>query len=451
MDKTQAIFFLGIGGIGMSALARYFHSQGYPVAGYDKQCTALTQALEAEGIVVVYEEGVSDIPSGFEGPEVLVVRTPAVPLNQMQYLHFQQQGNTFKKRAEVLGMLTQGKLAFAVGGTHGKTTTSSILAQLLHHAGLRPNAFLGGLALNFKSNVLLGDSSLVVVEADEFDRSFLHLDPNYAVITSTDADHLDIYGSEAGILEGFEAFAEKCRRQGKLLVHESVRLKSDFSYGASAENKFYYTNYRVEDGSCKASFHLDGDSIAVAWGLPGKHNMENALAAAALAYLHGLSLEQIAAGLAAFKGVYRRFERVLDGPEGVLIDDYAHHPTEIQAAVAACRCLHPKSFIRVLFQPHLYSRTRDFMEGFQQALGLADGLYLLPIYPARELPIPGVTSQALAQGIQGKPVEVLEYHEAVNRMVSHSNEVLLVLGAGNIDALVPQMKQALIEKHQAHA
>ncbi len=437
-EDLHRVYFIGIGGIGMSGLARYFKAMGITVAGYDRTRTILCESLEKEGITINYNEALEELPSEFLNQEqTLVVYTPAVPEKHIQLSYFKAQGFVVMKRAKVLGLITAENFSLAVAGTHGKTTTSCILAHLLKHSGMQINAFLGGLALNYQSNVLLGKEKIVVVEADEFDRSFLHLKPNLALITNTDADHLDIYGSEQEFVKGFEDFAQICLLQGVLVKQKDVALEATHTYGLDKGADFFALNIEVNQGAYKFDLQLLEKHIGgLRLSLPGRHNIENAVGAAALAYLKGLSAEQIRDGINSFSGVYRRFQYHIQTSDLVYIDDYAHHPSEIKATLKSARELFPGRKITVVFQPHLFSRTRDFMQEFGQSLSMADEVILLPIYPAREAPLEGISSEVLLEKVNATNKEVISYNELVSSLSQKTIDVLLTLGAGDIDQLV---------------
>jgi UDP-N-acetylmuramate--alanine ligase len=446
----HSVFFLGIGGIGMSALARWFQQEGYAVAGYDKTPSPLTDALEAEGMQVIFTDAIDSVPSQFRSTpeEVLVVWTPAIPKDSV-LLHFFQQGFQIKKRAEVLGMITKDQYTVAVAGTHGKTSTSSLVAHLLKSAGKPVTAFLGGITQNYNSNLILSGKSkeaVVVVEADEFDRSFLHLHPNEAVLTSADPDHLDIYGDEQTILEGFRQFLALVDKKGKIYIqsHALYRLEEPTlaatdireyglrSDGIHAENIVAKPNSFVFD-YIGSKNQIKGLELSI----PGFHNVENALAAIAIALDHGVSEAQVREGIKTFLGVKRRFEIHSSQAGKIYIDDYAHHPEEIKACLSSVRAMYPSQRMTVIFQPHLFTRTRDFAPGFSESLSLADEVVLLPIYPARELPIPGVISEMLLEGIQAASKVCIPKNEVMEYLGSSAPEVLVTLGAGDIDRLVP--------------
>ncbi len=446
----HSIFFLGIGGIGMSALARWFQQEGYAVAGYDKTPSPLTDALVEEGMQVIFADEVAAVPAQFRSnsDEVLVVWTPAIPKDSV-LLHFFQQGFLIKKRAEVLGMITKDQYTIAVAGTHGKTSTSSLVAHLLKSAGKPVTAFLGGITQNYNSNLILSGKSkeaVVVVEADEFDRSFLHLHPNEAVLTSADPDHLDIYGDEQTILEGFRQFLALVDKKGKIYIqsHALYRLEEPAlaatdireyglrSDGIHAENIIAKPNSFVFD-YIGSKNQIKGLELSI----PGFHNVENALAAIAIALDHGVSEVQVREGIKTFLGVKRRFEIHSSQAGKIFIDDYAHHPEEIKACLSSVRAMYPSQRLTVIFQPHLFTRTRDFAPGFSESLSLADEVVLLPIYPARELPIPGVESEMLLEGIQAAKKVCIPKSEVMDFLKASAPEVLVTLGAGDIDRLVP--------------
>jgi UDP-N-acetylmuramate--alanine ligase len=446
----HSVFFLGIGGIGMSALARWFQQEGYAVAGYDKTPSPLTDALKEEGMQVIFADEVAAVPVQFKSnsDEILVVWTPAIPKDSV-LLHFFQQGFLLKKRAEVLGMITKDQYTIAVAGTHGKTSTSSLVAHLLKSAGKPVTAFLGGITQNYNSNLILSGKSkeaVVVVEADEFDRSFLHLYPNEAVLTSADPDHLDIYGDEQTILEGFRQFLALVDKKGKIYIqsHALYRLEEPAlaatdireyglrSDGIHADNIIAKPNSFVFD-YIGSKNQIKGLELSI----PGFHNVENALAAIAIALDHGVSEVQVREGIKTFLGVKRRFEIHSSQSGKIFIDDYAHHPEEIKACLSSVRAMYPSQRLTVIFQPHLFTRTRDFAPGFSESLSLADEVVLLPIYPARELPLPGVESEMLLEGIQAAKKVCIPKSEVMDFLKASAPEVLVTLGAGDIDRLVP--------------
>lgn len=445
------VFFLGIGGIGMSALARWFRHEGYPVAGYDKTPSPLTEELEREGMMITFEDKVDSIPLDFttDPDEVLVVWTPAIPKDSV-LLNFFQAHYQLKKRSEVLGMITKDFYTIAVAGTHGKTSTSSLVAHLLKSAGKPVAAFLGGITQNYNSNLILPgkskEATLVVVEADEFDRSFLRLHPNEAVVTSADPDHLDIYGDEATILDGFRDFIRLVDKKGKLYLqsHAWYRLGEHVSSGAGIReyglrsSGIHADNIIAKPGTFQFDYIGTKAQIkGLELHIPGFHNVENALAAIAIAVDHGVTEDQIREGIKSFRGVKRRFEIHSSTSGAIYIDDYAHHPEEIKACLSSVRAMYPTQRMTVIFQPHLFTRTRDFAEGFSESLSLADEVVLLDIYPARELPIPGVTSEMLMAGIKAAKKTLLPKDQVMNYLTESQPEVLVTMGAGDIDRLVP--------------
>ncbi|MDG1331117.1 MAG: UDP-N-acetylmuramate--L-alanine ligase [Crocinitomicaceae bacterium] len=455
MDRTtqhiasfDRAYFIGIGGIGMSALARYFNMKGWDIAGYDKTPSPITKALQEEGISIHFEDLGENLPSQFlETEKTLVVFTPAIP-KDMEELVFVQNGNyTVKKRAEVLGMITRDSKALGVAGTHGKTTTSTMLAHILNESDKGCNAFLGGIAANFNSNFVSHPTSQwTVVEADEFDRSFLQLTPYASIVTSTDADHLDIYGDDAEFLEGFKSYLDLINSNGHTILHKDIKLEAlnEIRYGLNAKVAFSGWDLRVENGA----FLMDvktpqGNWDAVELGIPGTHNAENALSCIALGAQLGLTEEILRSALKSFKGVKRRFEYHIRTEDKVYIDDYAHHPTEINALLDSVDLMYPNKKVLGIFQPHLFTRTRDFFEGFAEALSRLDDVILLPIYPARELPIEGVTSDALLEKMTSSKKAVLSPVEAVERAASSEFDVILTIGAGDIDRIVLPLKERL--------
>lgn len=445
------VYFLGIGGIGMSALARWFRHEGYPVAGYDKTPSPLTEELEKEGMQISFTDSAADVPFDFttNPEEVLVVWTPAIPKDSV-LLNFFQAHYQLKKRSEVLGMITKDFYTIAVAGTHGKTSTSSLVAHLLKSAGKPVAAFLGGITQNYNSNLILPgkskEATLVVVEADEFDRSFLRLHPNEAVVTSADPDHLDIYGDEATILNGFRDFIKLVDKKGKLYIQTHAWYRLGENLGTNAGIREYglrSSGIHAENIIAKPGIFLfDYIGIKVQikgleLHIPGFHNVENALAAIAIAVDHGVTEEQIRLGIKSFRGVKRRFEIHSTTPGHIYIDDYAHHPEEIKACLSSVRAMYPTQRLTVIFQPHLFTRTRDFAHGFSESLSLADEVVLLDIYPARELPIPGVTSEMLLEGIQTGKKILINKNQVMDYLKESQPEVLVTMGAGDIDRLVP--------------
>jgi len=440
------VYFIGIGGIGMSALARYFKKTGRVVTGYDKTPTHLTDELAADGITVHFEDDVNAIPASFRADNTLVVVTPAVPKDHSEWQFFLDKGYTVKKRAEVLGIVTRDSYCLAVAGTHGKTTTSSILAHILYTAKADMTAFLGGIVENYDSNIVGDGTAVTVVEADEFDRSFLHLHPDVACITSMDADHLDIYGDDASIKASFAEFAAKVDDKSKLFIAKGLPLDGvTVAVGETADVSAQ--NVRIENGRYVFDIITPHSRISdVAFGLPGHHNLMNALMAAAMAMTTGVTADDIRLALDTFRGVRRRFSYQIREKGLVYIDDYAHHPTEIDAVRQAVRELYPGKKILAVFQPHLYSRTRDFIDGFARSLSGFDEIVLLDIYPARELPIEGVTSDWLLGKIEN-PAKMKVSKEGLFEVLKNSDaDVFVTIGAGDIGEMTIDIKNVLHEK-----
>lgn len=439
----QNIFFLGIGGIGVSALARYFHAKGKLVAGYDKTDSPLIQRLMEEGINVTFDDQWSHLEPDFRDIEkTLIVYTPAIPKNSNLFRYFAENKFEMRKRSVVLGEIVNAGEGIAVAGTHGKTTTSSMTAHLLHHSGIHASAFLGGIANNFGSNLVIGRAKQVVVEADEYDRSFMWLHPKYTAITSMDADHMDIYGNPEEMVATYTNFANQAAKSGTVLHRAGLPIEGP-SYGVEVEADYSAQNVRVEDGWFVFDLAFPHMTIeGVKAGLPGRHNVENAVAAAALAYMAGARAKDIADGISTFRGVKRRFDFVLRDDNRVIIDDYAHHPEELKAIITAARELFPEKKMTVLFQPHLFSRTKDFLMEFAKVLSEADELRLMEIYPAREEPIAGITSSTLLKKCTIEGGKVLSKEEVVDEIRDLSPELLLILGAGDIDRVVEPIVNA---------
>lgn len=443
ITAIQNVYFLGIGGIGMSALARYFAYTGKQVAGYDRTSTALTRTLEEEGIAVHYQDDITAIPADWLPENTLVVLTPAIPQSHSEWNHLKAQGYTIKKRAEVLGIITRATYCFAVSGTHGKTTTSSILAHLLYQAQLDMTAFLGGIVTNYHSNWIGKGRTISVVEADEFDRSFLHLHPDVACVTSMDADHLDIYGDAETFRATFREFADKIPDKSKLFVSKGLELEG-VVVAEQAPADVYAKNLQIVDHRYVFTAVIQGHEIPdLNFGLPGHHNLRNALMALAMAKSYGVADESLRTALASFQGVERRFAYQIQREDLTYIDDYAHHPTEINAVHQAVRELFPNEEIVAVFQPHLFSRTRDFLAGFAAALDQFDRVLLLDIYPARELPIEGVSSQVLLETMKNPRVELVSKADLVNKIKALQPRVLVTIGAGDIGEEVATIKAAL--------
>lgn len=448
----ESIYFVGIGGIGMSNLARYFMSKGKSVAGYDRMETPLTKALRAEGAQIHYEDYIKLIPAEFlDREKTLVVYTPAVPASHSELHYFRQNGFAVMKRAQLLGEITKTSDAVCVAGTHGKTTVSSMIAHLLRQSAVDCSAFLGGILKNYNSNLLLSDNShITVAEADEYDRSFHWLRPWIAVITSADPDHLDIYGTPEAYRESFEHFTSLIRNNGYLILkkgtpvtpknNESVEV---FTY-AETDGDFHAQNIRIGNGEIVFDFVSPDIRIAdIQLGVPVKINIENAVAAIAVAGLAGVRPDEIRAAMRTFGGAKRRFDIQLKTGNNVFIDDYAHHPKELTASIRSIKMLYPDRKVTGVFQPHLYTRTRDFVDEFAQSLSLLDDVVLLDIYPAREEPIPGITSEIIFDKITSKEKTLLKKGELLDFLKNKDLEVLVTLGAGDIEHLLPEIKEML--------
>lgn len=443
ISKYKNIFFIGIGGIGMSALARYFAVNGKNVSGYDKVSTQLINNLINIGIDIHFEDETTNIPTSFlDKKNTLVIYTPAISNNHKEFKYFKNNGFTILKRAEVLGLITKDTFCFAVAGTHGKTTTSTILGHILKEANVNATSFLGGISVNYKSNLILGGDKISVVEADEYDRSFLQLRPNIACITSTDADHLDIYNDSDDLLKSFEDFGNIV--SDKLFVKHGLSVDG-ITFGFKNEATYQAHNIKIVNGVSVFDVKTPTDVIEnIKFEMPGKHNILNALSALAMANYYGVSLNNIKKGLATFKGIDRRFNIKINTDKFTLIDDYAHHPAEIHAVYDTVKELYPTKEKIVVFQPHLYSRTKDFANDFAQRLAQFDKVLLLDIYPARELPIKGVTSNWLASKIKelGGNAKVIDKYEIVKNInITNNKIVVAVLGAGDIGLLIPKLTE----------
>lgn len=446
LNQIHNVYFIGIGGIGMSALARYFQYIGKNVAGYDKTETQLTDELQALGLTIHFEDNINQIPKDFYSENTLVVVTPAVPATHSEWNYFVERNYTIKKRAEVLGLITKDTYCFAVAGTHGKTTTSSILGHILYESGVDVTAFLGGIVENYNSNVIGSGKMVTVVEADEFDRSFLHLHPNVSCITSMDADHLDIYGDADQIEASFREFAAKTDRD-HLYVIKGLSLDG-ITIGVTPDADFSAQNIRIENGYYVFDVKTPNEVVQnVKFGLPGHHNLTNAMLAFAMAKSYGVSNENISAALASFKGVRRRFSFQIREEHRVYIDDYAHHPTEINAVHQAVRELYPGKKIIAAFQPHLFSRTKDFADGFAASLSQFDEILLLDIYPARELPMEGITSSWLLTKIEQTNKKLVNKKELIAAFKNSDATVFITIGAGDIGEMVKDIKNALYEEN----
>jgi UDP-N-acetylmuramate--alanine ligase len=449
LSQINSIYFLGIGGIGMSALARYFNFEGKQIAGYDRTATPLTEALQNEGIRIHFEERIDLIPADTE----LVIYTPAIPKDNQEFVHLQKSGIPMLKRSEILGEICKNYFTIAIAGTHGKTTITSMVTQLLKHNGIAVNAFIGGIANNFNSNLVLSkNAKVMVVEADEFDRSFLTLHPDMAIISAMDADHLDIYDNAGYLKESFFLFSEQVRTGGWLIHQAKLETSPRFngkriSYAANSTADYYAGDIRIENGNTVFQLYKNGKAQEqFHLSMPGNHNVENATAAIVAASVYGLEFSQIADALANYTGVQRRFQFIIRTENRVMIDDYAHHPEEIKASIQAARSLYPDRKLTVVFQPHLYSRTRDFMDDFAESLSAADELILLDIYPAREKPIAGITSAALLEKVRINNKRLCSKEELPEKISALNPEVLIMMGAGDIDRLVKPVKEKLLTR-----
>ena len=451
LSDVKHVYFLGIGGIGMSAIARWFLHNGFPVSGYDKTESPLTRQLAAEGMNIHYEDSIDLIPKiAIEDPDhCLFIFTPAIPATHVGKQFLKSKGIALWKRSQILGWITEQIPTLAVAGTHGKTTTSSLLAHVLKHAGKNVTAFLGGITQNYGTNFIPNEGPenvICVVEADEYDRSFLTLHPQAAVVTSTDADHLDIYGGAEQVLESFQLFTDQLQPNGFFIQKEGLSLHSKEKTATFGIEKgdFQAVNIRIQDHRMVFDMQYPGGRIdEIPMRIPGFHNIENALAASALGMFAGLSPAEIHAGISTFKGVKRRFEYHLEEENHVMIDDYAHHPTEIEACLRSVKALYPGVTLTAVFQPHLFSRTRDFLDDFGKSLGLADEVYLLDIYPARELPIPGITSELVLEKIPHVHKQVISKSDLILQMNEKKPALLVTMGAGDIDLLLNDLKMAL--------
>lgn len=450
IEDIKSVYFIGIGGIGMSALARYFKFLGKNVAGYDRMPTQLTRELEDAGISIHFEDAIEKISADFKDvSSTLVVVTPAVPKTHLEWNYFIGKGFEIKKRAEVLGIITKDTYCFAVAGTHGKTTTTSILGHILYESGIDVTAFVGGVVENYQTNLIGSGKTVTVVEADEFDRSFLQLHPDMACVTSTEADHLDIFGTAEEMLVAFKDFAAKITDKTHFFKTPLVYLEGvEVAVGVGAEKAaFSICNIQIENGWYVFDILTPTEKISgVRFALPGHHNLSNALLAFAMAYTYGVEYDKIVAALESFQGVRRRFSYKLRDEKLIYIDDYAHHPTEISAVAQAVHELYGGKKITVVFQPHLFSRTRDFMDEFATSLSEFENVVLLDIYPARELPIEGVTSRSLLDKITSRSKKLVAMEDLVAYLVELDTDIILTLGAGDIGEKVEEIKQGLIEK-----
>ena len=446
LSNIKRVYLVGIGGIGMSGLARYFHHLGCVVCGYDKTSTDLTNELHNEGIQVIFDDNADWVPYAFKTPDAgtLIIYTPAIPKDSEILNFFKDNGFELFKRSQVLGIISKGMFTVAVAGTHGKTTTSTMVAHILKDSGKDCSAFLGGISSNYHTNVLYGKNDIVVVEADEYDRSFLTLHPNIAVITSMDADHLDIYGDHAHLQESFHLFASQIKDGGTLIHKKGLPIDKGLVYAVDSEADAMASNIEVKGGDFYFDFKNKNISINhIKMGIAGLHNIENATAAIEACLMLDVSPEAIKSALESFRGVHRRFEYIIKNDDQVFIDDYAHHPEELKAAIRSVKKLYPHKKLTTIFQPHLYTRTRDFADGFAEALDLSDELVLLDIYPARELPIDGVNAEMILQRMKLVNKRLSSKQTVVAEMKEEKPELLLTVGAGDIDTLVQPLKQAL--------
>ncbi len=444
LNQIHNVYFIGIGGIGMSALARYFQNIGKNVSGYDKTPTMLTDELIADGMSIHFEDSISLIPNDYYVENTLVIITPAVPISHSEWNYFIEREYVVKKRAEVLGIITKDTFCFAVAGTHGKTTTSSILGHILYECGADVTAFIGGIVENYHSNLIGNGKTVTVVEADEFDRSFMHLHPNIACVTSMDADHLDIYGDATAIEDSFREFAAKVEDKTQMFVPKGLPLEG-LTVGIDEEATFKAFNVRIENGYYVFDVQTPSETIEnIQFGLPGRHNLMNAMMALAMAKTFGSPTNTIAKAMASFKGIQRRFSYQIKNENLVYIDDYAHHPTEINAVHQAVRELYPNEKVLAIFQPHLYSRTRDFADDFAKSLSQFDTILLLDIYPARELPMEGITSEWLLSKIENKNKKLVSKSDLIPSILESKAKIIVTIGAGDIGELVPKIKQALL-------
>jgi len=448
LNNIHNIYFVGIGGIGMSAIARYFKANDKNVAGYDKTKTEITDVLEDLGITVHFEDSVANVGMRFLNPETtLVVYTPAIPKDHKELAYFRNNGYAVLKRAEVLGVITKNTYCLAVAGTHGKTTTTSILGHLLYECKVPLTAFLGGISENYNSNLIQNGTAVSVVEADEFDRSFLTLSPDLACITSMDADHLDIYGDASELTRTFVDFSKKLKPKGKLFVRSGLPIDG-ITYGIEDESDYSAKNITIQNGAYVFDVVTPKTVLKqVQFNLPGRHNLSNALIALAMAVEYGVPNQQLVRALATYRGVKRRFTYQIKTDELVFIDDYAHHPEEINAVHQAVREMYPEDKVLAIFQPHLFSRTRDFASGFAKSLSQFDEVLLLDIYPARELPIEGVTSYWLLQQIDNPKKELIEKAKIVSKIKESKARIVLTIGAGDIGAEVKHIKEVLLNEN----
>lgn len=459
LKDIKSVYFVGAGGIGMSAIARYFLHIGVVVAGYDKTPSALTKELEKEGMDIHYEENVALIPAACkDASSTLVIYTPAIPQEHQELVYFHENGFTIEKRAQVLGTLTRSHKGLCVAGTHGKTTTSTMCAHIMHQSHVDCNAFLGGISKNYGTNYILSNKSdYVVIEADEFDRSFHWLRPWMSVITATDPDHLDIYGTKEAYLESFRHYTELIQPGGALIIHKNLEMKQHVQDGVKIyeyslnEGDFHAENIKIDNGEITFDFISPVESISnVELGQPVPINIENAVAAMAMAQLNGCTAEEIKEGIKTYEGVERRFDYKIKDDKHVFLSDYAHHPKEIYQSAKSIRELYKNRKITAIFQPHLYTRTRDFYKDFADSLSILDEVILCDIYPAREAPIPGVTSELIYKNLKpGVEKSMIHKEDVLDLVKKRDFDVLIVLGAGDLDNLVPQMAEILKQKECA--
>lgn len=455
IKEIKSVYFLGAGGIGMSAIARYFLHKGLVVAGYDKTPSALTHRLEQEGMLLHYDENIDEIPHACRNPQVcMVVYTPAIPESHVELQYFKSNGFEVLKRAQVLGSLTRTHRGLCFAGTHGKTTTSTMCAHIMHQSHVDCNAFLGGISKNYGSNYILSDTSdYIVIEADEFDRSFHWLRPWMSVITSTDPDHLDIYGTKEAYLESFRHYTTLIKPGGALIIHEGLEMQEDvndevrvFRYSLNGGD-FHAENIKIENGAITFDFISPIENVTqVELGHPIPINVENAVAAMAMAQLNGCTAEELRYGMSTYKGVDRRFDFKVNNERHVFLSDYAHHPKEIYQSAKSLRELYHDRHVTAIFQPHLYSRTRDFYKEFAEALSQLDEVILCDIYPAREAPIPGVTSALIYNELTCKGKSMIHKEDVIDLVKKRDFDVLVVLGAGDLDNYVPQMTKIIENK-----
>lgn len=455
IKEIKSVYFLGAGGIGMSAIARYFLHKGLVVAGYDKTPSALTHRLEQEGMLLHYDENIDEIPHACRNPQVcMVVYTPAIPESHVELQYFKSNGFEVLKRAQVLGSLTRTHKGLCFAGTHGKTTTSTMCAHIMHQSHVDCNAFLGGISKNYGSNYILSDTSdYIVIEADEFDRSFHWLRPWMSVITSTDPDHLDIYGTKEAYLESFRHYTTLIKPGGALIIHEGLEMQEDvndevrvFRYSLNGGD-FYVENIKIENGAITFDFISPIENVTqIELGHPIPINVENAVAAMAMAQLNGCTAEELRYGMSTYKGVDRRFDFKVNNERHVFLSDYAHHPKEIYQSAKSLRELYHDRHVTAIFQPHLYTRTRDFYKEFAEALSQLDEVILCDIYPAREAPIPGVTSALIYNELTCKEKSMIHKEDVIDLVKKRDFDVLVVLGAGDLDNYVPQMTKIIDNK-----